>query len=560
MHMKSITFLAIVIFLPLSLFAQVPTAGLVAYYPLNGNATDMSGNGNNGTILNATLTSDRFGNPNSAYEFGGFYNQGYIHVPNSTSLQFSTGAAVSAWVRLDSTSGSDINNNYSALGAYSVFSKDWDWDGVAGKIVFWSPPQVYIYSDEVTGEPFQPLSAYTHVDSAGMLVSKWVHIVFNLALDTPRIYIDGERIAGGDTTHYNFASTNQNDLYFGRFSNGWYPLSGALDDIRIYDRTLSDTEIQALYHEGGYGVQQFRAFDLTISDSGSDHATLQFGAIIGATNGLDTTLGETELPPIPPRGSFDARWLIENSNGSFTNNEDTLGGTHLTNTYTATVQPGPSGYPISVSWPSSLPPGTFFLQDAATGGNLYEVNMSVQSSFIITDSTSLPFQITYDLRSTISSQVLPGWNVLSLPCTVLNPYYTAVIPQTASRPFIFSDSGYVAQDSLKPGNGFWLKIPTSRTIAFHGNSVAQETIAVRAGWNLVGASALTVPVGSLRTAPSGMALSQFYLYGGGYAVTQFLVPGAGYWVKTSEMGQIILPAPSSRVSPVSTRSRHSPGK
>ena len=41
--------------------------GLVAYYPFNGNANDYSGNGHNGTVTGATLTTDRFGNPNSAY-------------------------------------------------------------------------------------------------------------------------------------------------------------------------------------------------------------------------------------------------------------------------------------------------------------------------------------------------------------------------------------------------------------------------------------------------------------------------------------------------------------
>jgi len=46
-------------------------AGLVAYYPFNGDANDASGNGNNGTVNGATLTIDRFGNTNAAYSFDG---------------------------------------------------------------------------------------------------------------------------------------------------------------------------------------------------------------------------------------------------------------------------------------------------------------------------------------------------------------------------------------------------------------------------------------------------------------------------------------------------------
>ena len=49
----------------------IPTNGLVAWYPFNGNANDSSGNGNNGTVHNATLSADRFNNPNSAYSFNG---------------------------------------------------------------------------------------------------------------------------------------------------------------------------------------------------------------------------------------------------------------------------------------------------------------------------------------------------------------------------------------------------------------------------------------------------------------------------------------------------------
>lgn len=45
------------------------TNGLVAYYPFNGNANDASGNGNNGTILGATLTTNRLGASKSSCNF-----------------------------------------------------------------------------------------------------------------------------------------------------------------------------------------------------------------------------------------------------------------------------------------------------------------------------------------------------------------------------------------------------------------------------------------------------------------------------------------------------------
>ncbi|MDP4701084.1 MAG: hypothetical protein NWS66_14145, partial [Saprospiraceae bacterium] len=54
--------------------SYVPTNGLVGWWPFNGNANDESGNGNHGTVNGATLTSDRFGNAENAYNFNGTSN------------------------------------------------------------------------------------------------------------------------------------------------------------------------------------------------------------------------------------------------------------------------------------------------------------------------------------------------------------------------------------------------------------------------------------------------------------------------------------------------------
>ena len=60
--------------------SYVPTEGLVAYYPFNGNANDESGNENNGVVDGATLTTDRFENNENAYNFDGL--ETFITLPN----------------------------------------------------------------------------------------------------------------------------------------------------------------------------------------------------------------------------------------------------------------------------------------------------------------------------------------------------------------------------------------------------------------------------------------------------------------------------------------------
>lgn len=76
--------------------------GLVAHYPFNGNANDESGNGNDGTVYgNVALTTDRFGNANSAYLFTqqttSFVPPDYIEVNDDNSLDFTTAYSISLW-------------------------------------------------------------------------------------------------------------------------------------------------------------------------------------------------------------------------------------------------------------------------------------------------------------------------------------------------------------------------------------------------------------------------------------------------------------------------------
>lgn len=72
------------------------TNGLVAYFPFNGNANDASGNGHNGTVYGATLTTNRFGNPNGAYYFDG--SSAYITAP-FTNTVFTADFTASVWFK-----------------------------------------------------------------------------------------------------------------------------------------------------------------------------------------------------------------------------------------------------------------------------------------------------------------------------------------------------------------------------------------------------------------------------------------------------------------------------
>ena len=105
--MKNILLLAGFLF-SLNSLAQlpsyVPANAIVAFWPFNGNANDASGNGNNGTVYNATLTTDRFGGGNGAYYFSNTTAVGsdtsYIQtaVNNVNSISTSGAMTLSFWI------------------------------------------------------------------------------------------------------------------------------------------------------------------------------------------------------------------------------------------------------------------------------------------------------------------------------------------------------------------------------------------------------------------------------------------------------------------------------
>lgn len=72
----------------------VPGEGLVAYYPLDGNAEDASGKGNNGNVHGAVPAPDRFGRPAGALRFNGVAS--YVQVPDDSSLRPTAGLSVCA--------------------------------------------------------------------------------------------------------------------------------------------------------------------------------------------------------------------------------------------------------------------------------------------------------------------------------------------------------------------------------------------------------------------------------------------------------------------------------
>jgi hypothetical protein len=221
-----------------------PSNGLIAYYPFNGNAKDQSGNDNNGKVFGASLTKDRFGISDRAYHFSGFNNPCYIKIPNDPSLNITNKVSFSIWAKIDDKSGMNMWGSFKENGGnHCLFAKDHDRTGLCGIIVFDNKIDVinvkWGFADKYGNSKI-------NVD-----VEKWHHFVIMFTKSSYEVYEDNILIGKG-VANIDFTTTNNRDLFFGKFSDAWYPLNGDLDDIRIYDRELNENEISQLYHEGGW--------------------------------------------------------------------------------------------------------------------------------------------------------------------------------------------------------------------------------------------------------------------------------------------------------------------
>ncbi len=209
------------------LAVQPPTAGLVAWYPFDGNANDGSGNNHNGTAYNgAAPGTDRFGNPNGAYSFNG--SNSYIGISDNSAFDFAGKPfSIAAWIYLTGPF-----NGSAAFG--SIFDR-MQAGGSQGYRLDYSP----------TSNTFRLLGSTTLTVPAALTYGVWYHVVaVSDGAGNGGIYLDGAQIGTGSyaTTAY-AANPRIGDCQI----TGQAPFGGLFDDVRIYDRALTPEEVIVLY-------------------------------------------------------------------------------------------------------------------------------------------------------------------------------------------------------------------------------------------------------------------------------------------------------------------------
>jgi hypothetical protein len=215
----------------------VPTNGLVGWWPFNGNANDESGNGNNGIVFGANLTSDRFGNTNKTYNFDGLNDR--IKIPFNSALGNDTGT-VSLWMN-----SSQIPTSIDPQDC--LFSKGWGYP----QLVYRNDAKAYISIANATNS-FSVIGTNISIQA-----SQWKNIVATYEGPSLKLYVDG--ILSNTQTlspSPNYFSYCNSEYWIGGFRhlNSCIPndsvqfFNGKIDDIGFWNRALSNQEITDLYN------------------------------------------------------------------------------------------------------------------------------------------------------------------------------------------------------------------------------------------------------------------------------------------------------------------------
>jgi hypothetical protein len=233
----------------------------VGWWPFCGNANDESGNGNNGTVNGAVLTSDRFGVLSSAYSFDG--NADFIDCGNSSSVNITGNITISAWVNA---------NNFNT--DHGIVSKSGLYDFITNAPLSQAPLDKLRFT--VGNVPF--------LFSSPIQSNQWLHVVaVNDFSSGKYIYLNGSLFAFDNQVGV-VSPSNTYNLYLGAhqpFSVSNWSWDGKLDDIGIWNRALTQQEIMDLYNGTSSGISDDGTWsNLSIyPNPAMDHLTVDLSGV-----------------------------------------------------------------------------------------------------------------------------------------------------------------------------------------------------------------------------------------------------------------------------------------
>lgn len=227
--------------LSIEVSAQIPTSGLVAHWPFSGNANDISGNGHHGNINTATFTSGASGLSNTALLFNNVNS--CVGIPYSSSFNMSA-LSMCAVFKTTAFYGGPCQGNFILSRGTQGFNGSLilDYFDNAYNSCSVSDTNYYVFAGQVGPTV---LSATTMQNATRVHTNYWYCFVLTFDGTTGKLYVNGTLI--NSFTGWSAMGTSTDSICIGKYPWGGssYPYNfiGAIDDIAIYNRALTATEV-----------------------------------------------------------------------------------------------------------------------------------------------------------------------------------------------------------------------------------------------------------------------------------------------------------------------------
>ena len=141
---------------------------------------------------------------------------------------------------------------------------------------------------------------------------------------------------------------------------------------------------------------------------------------------------------------------------------------------------------------------------------------------------------------TVNVNYNEGWNLVGLPVSVDDANYSSLFPEAISGTLYSFEGGYISENELFGGVGYWLRFPESISIDIMGVPINEITISLNEGWNLITGITFETNTNSIQDPGEIIVPETFYDFDNGYGLVDELIPGHGYWVRANNSGNIIV--------------------
>ena len=141
---------------------------------------------------------------------------------------------------------------------------------------------------------------------------------------------------------------------------------------------------------------------------------------------------------------------------------------------------------------------------------------------------------------TVNVNYNEGWNLVGLPLSVDDAGYLSIFPEAISGTLYSFEGGYISENELFGGVGYWLRFPESISIDIMGVPINEITISLNEGWNLITGITFETNTNNIQDPGEIIVPETFYDFDNGYGLVDELIPGHGYWVRANNTGNIIV--------------------